>query len=182
LQHISGLNILSGSRPGTSPAMEICTKPKHPFFLHSYIDSEPTEMNEEPTPSLNILIIEDDYTSRTLMQHMLKNIGETTVANNGLQGVHEFNTALKSGKPYDLICLDIMMPELNGHDVLKQIRAIEQDNNTRPSGGVKIIMTTAVDKLSSVRDAYFELCDGYLTKPLHKDKLMDELKSLKLID
>lgn len=133
-------------------------------------------------PGLNILIIEDDYTSRTLMQHMLGKVGQYTVAQNGIHGLHAFTTALNSDAPYDLICLDIMMPEMNGYDVLRQIRALEQDRRIFPKNGVKIVMTTAIDNLSSVKTSYFELCDGYLTKPLDRKRLMEELVSLELID
>ena len=136
---------------------------------------------EQNTPAMNILIIEDDYTARTLLQHMLKNYGTCTVATNGLAGLQEFTSALNSGNGYDLICLDIMMPNMNGYDALRQIRAVEQDKKILPSNGVKILMTTAIDSLSSVKTSYFELCDGYLTKPLHKEKLLAELRTLKLI-
>lgn len=132
-------------------------------------------------PGLNILIIEDDYTARTLLQHMLKNYGTCTVATDGLTGLQEFTSSLNAGKGYDLICLDIMMHNMNGYDALRQIRAVEQDKKVLPSDGVKILMTTAIDSLASVKTSYFELCDGYLTKPLHKDKLIAELKALNLI-
>ncbi|MCC5924959.1 MAG: response regulator [Bacteroidetes bacterium] len=149
-------------------------------MLNSDPSTDPTTLTEM-NPGLNILIIEDDYTARTLLQHMLKNYGTCTVATDGLTGLQEFTSSLNAGKGYDLICLDIMMHNMNGYDALRQIRAVEQDKKVLPSDGVKILMTTAIDSLASVKTSYFELCDGYLTKPLHKDKLIAELKALNLI-
>jgi len=88
---------------------------------------------------------------------------------------------LKEGQPYDLICLDIMMPELDGHEVLRKIRRTEEENGVNSSNGVKIIMTTALDDPTNVVTAFKSLCDAYLVKPVHKSKLLDYLRSFELI-
>ena len=87
--------------------------------------------------------------------------------------------ALEKSQPYDLICLDIMMPEMDGHQALREIRALEQASGTRRA---KIIMTTALVDQKSVMDAIREKCDYFLVKPIRKAALLDQLRVLALIE
>jgi two-component system, chemotaxis family, chemotaxis protein CheY len=131
---------------------------------------------------MKVLIVEDDFTSRLLVQMLLAQYGECHIAVNGREAVAAFRTALDAGEPYDLICLDIMMPEMDGHAALKEIRTLEEARCVLPIRGAKIIMTTALNDLKNVSSAYQELCDGYLTKPIDRAKLiglLDELGVLK---
>ena len=89
--------------------------------------------------------------------------------------------ALKDKQPFDLICLDIMMPGLDGQQALRVIREIEAERGFPLNKGAKVIMTTALFDLQSVISAYQGMCDGYLTKPIHKKQLLDELLRLGLI-
>jgi two-component system, chemotaxis family, chemotaxis protein CheY len=130
---------------------------------------------------MKTLIVEDDFTSRLLLQEFLRSQGISHIAVNGKEALQAFRSALESGVPYDLICLDIMMPEMNGHEVLKAVRSIEAAKGMLNSSGVKILMTTALDDMTNVTSAYRELCDGYLVKPIDRAKLFDELLSLGLI-
>ncbi|MBN2333302.1 MAG: response regulator [Deltaproteobacteria bacterium] len=130
---------------------------------------------------MKTLIVEDDFTSRLLLQELLKQYGPSHIAVNGKEAVEAVRTALETGEPYDLICLDIMMPEMDGQEALQQIRAQEEARNILSSNGAKIVMTTALNDLKNVSFAYQNLCDAYLTKPIEKAKLIDELRELKLI-
>ncbi len=130
---------------------------------------------------MKTLIVEDDFTSRLLLQELLKSFGTFHIAVNGREAVGAVRAALKSGEPYDLICLDIMMPEMDGQQALKEIRAIEESSRILPSCWAKIIMTTAVGDKTNVVEAIRGKCDAFLVKPVRKAKLMDELKRLKLI-
>jgi len=93
-----------------------------------------------------------------------------------------FKDALKQGDPYDLICLDIMMPQMDGHQALEAIRQIESEHGI--SGGldsVKVIMTTVLDDPKNVMKSFREGCEGYVVKPIEKQKLLDEIGKLGLI-
>ena len=68
---------------------------------------------------MKTLIVEDDFTSRLLMQELLKGFGMVNVAVDGQEGVEAVRLALKNGEPYNLVCLDIMMPELDGQQTLR---------------------------------------------------------------
>ena len=130
---------------------------------------------------MKVLIVEDDFTSRLTLQKLIAAYGETHIAVNGLEAMDAFVAALKEGQPYDLICLDIMMPELDGHKVLQRIRQMEEEKGINSSNGVKIIMTTALDDPTNVVAAFKSLCDAYLVKPVSKAKLLDYLRSFGLI-
>jgi two-component system, chemotaxis family, chemotaxis protein CheY len=130
---------------------------------------------------MKTLIVEDDFTSRLLMQQLLKGYGLPHIAVNGQEAVQAVAAALEEGKPYDLICLDIMMPGMNGQQALKEIRSLEENKGIFSTEGSKILMTTALDDLQNKMSAFSELCDGYLTKPIKKDQLLNELHKLDLI-
>ena len=131
---------------------------------------------------MKTLIAEDDFTSRLLLQEILSSYGPTHVAVNNQKTVDAIKTAIKASKPYELICLDIMMPEMDGHEVLKQIRAFERAGGTPAGKGVKVIMTTALRDKTNVLAAIGEGCDAYLVKPFDKAKLQSHLRSFGLIE
>jgi two-component system chemotaxis response regulator CheY len=131
---------------------------------------------------MRTLIAEDDFTSRLLMQKLLAPFGESHVAINGREALEAFKAARNKRRPYDLICLDIMMPEMDGQKVLREIRAIEEGAGVRPGREVKIIMTTALKDAKNVMGAFREQCDGYLVKPMDKAKLLKYLREFGLIE
>ena len=128
-----------------------------------------------------ILIVEDDFVSRVLLQELLKGYGPSHIAVNGKEAIDAVRMALEAGEPYALICLDIMMPEMDGQAALREIRAMEEARGINSSRGAKVLMTTALDDPRNVVGAYRGLCDGYLVKPIEKVKLIEELRRLKFI-
>ena len=132
--------------------------------------------------TMKSLIVEDDFTSRLIIQRLLTRYGECHMAVNGREAVAAFSDAISSNEPYSLICLDILMPEMNGYQALKEIRAIETENGIMIGDGVKIIMTTALGDMNSKLTALNESCDAYLVKPLDVGKMLETLQHFKLID
>jgi two-component system, chemotaxis family, chemotaxis protein CheY len=130
---------------------------------------------------MRTLIVEDDFTNRLVLQTYLARFGECQVAENGRQAVEEFCRSRQNGKAYDLICMDIMMPEMDGQEAVRQIRALEEAGGTFSTAGVKIIMVTALDDIKNVFSSFKALCDVYLFKPIDTEKLFAHLKSLDLI-
>ena len=127
------------------------------------------------------LIVEDDFTSRLLLQKLLEPYGERHIAVNGKEAVLACRIARESGQPYDLVCLDIVMPEMDGRSALKAIRAEEKASGVLPGAGPKIVMTTALNDMENVKTAYRELCDGYLVKPINKRKLLELINEVNLV-
>lgn len=127
------------------------------------------------------LIVEDDYITSQVMQEILLAFGEADLAEDGFKGLELFTTALVENKKYDVIFLDIMMPELDGQEVLAQVRRIEEDYDIYGLDGVKIIMTTALDDFENIKTAFKNQCEGYIVKPIEKDKIVQKISDLGLI-
>ena len=130
---------------------------------------------------MRTLIVEDDFTSRLLLHSFLSKYGECHIAVNGKEAVSAFRAAQKAGERYDLICMDIMMPEMDGQTAVKEIRALEERENILSTNGVKIIMTTALDDVKNVMQSFRSLCDAYLFKPIDTGKLVGHMKELHLV-
>jgi len=127
---------------------------------------------------MKILIVEDDFISRKVLMRMLTKIGHCDIAANGFEALEAFVLALNSEEYYDLITLDIMMPELSGMEVLKKIRHIEAE---RELPATRIIMTTALKDSENVMTAFKNQCDGYICKPIIYDKLSQKLSEMGLL-
>jgi len=127
------------------------------------------------------LVVDDDFFSRRILQTILSGYGEAHVAVDGKEALFAFEQSLAEEAPYDVICLDIMMPEIDGLGVLKKIREIEEKKGIFGNDGAKIIMTTALDDSDSIKMAFREQCESYLIKPISKTKLAKILTEFNLI-
>jgi two-component system chemotaxis response regulator CheY len=124
------------------------------------------------------LVVEDDPTSREILSHFLKPHGEIQTAANGNDAVRVFLAALDAGKPFDLVCLDIMLPEKDGQAVLREVRALEASRGIATA--VRVIMTTALSDKGNLLSA-IPNCDAYLVKPVDRNDLMFYLRRFRLI-
>ena len=130
---------------------------------------------------MKTLIVEDDFTSRMLMQEILKPFGLSHIAVDGKEAVEAVRTALEAQEPYVLICLDIMLPNMDGQEALRHIRALEGRHHVPPERASKIIMTTALNDMKNVSAAYGNLCDGYLVKPVERRKFLETVHNLGIL-
>lgn len=131
---------------------------------------------------MKILIAEDDFASRKFMLRFLSKYGECDVTVDGMEAVDAFTMALDAEEGYDLVCLDIMMPELDGYQALKAIRDIEKERGIPEEKASKIIMTTALNEGRNVTKAFELGCVAYAGKPIDQDKFENVLRKLELID
>ena len=127
---------------------------------------------------MRILVVEDDFISRRLLCRYLESFGECDVAINGNEALAAVRQALDVGEPYDLICLDIMMPGLSGQETLQELRKLEAGRNV--AAPTRVIMTTALEDQESVAKAFAAHADGYVTKPVDKRRFVETLKDLGL--
>ena len=130
---------------------------------------------------MKTLVVEDDFTSRLTLHTFLSRYGECHIAVNGREAVEAFRSALDSGRGYDLICMDIMMPEMDGREAVRQIRELEESRGTLSTHGAKIIMTTAVQEVKEVVQCFKQLCDSYMMKPISLSELYKEIESYHLV-
>ncbi len=135
----------------------------------------------EKNDLMRVLILEDDPVSGRILANYLEPYGKCDLATDGKSAVALFQNALLSGDRYRLIFIDIMVPEIQGHDVLKMIRETEQKEHISIENKAKIIMTTSLSDPENIIEAFKATCDSYLIKPIRKDKLIHDLKSLGLL-
>lgn len=131
---------------------------------------------------MRCLITEDDFISRRILRELLSPYFEIEIAVDGEEAITAFTLAHESKQPFDLICMDIMMPKMDGRNALRQVRKLEKELDVPPNLEVKVIMTTALDDPKTVFDSFYQ--DGataYLVKPISKQKLVRELRALGLI-
>lgn len=127
---------------------------------------------------MKILIAEDDFLSRKLLKSYLAPFGEVDIATNGTEAIAAATMAINENQPYDLICLDIMMPEVDGIIALRKIRQMESAHGFSPETQSKIIMTTALSEKERVVEAARAKCDAYLIKPITRSRLVEALTNL----
>lgn len=129
---------------------------------------------------MKCLIVDDETICRKSVLLALNEVADCDEAVNGSEAVIKFSEALVKGEPYDVICLDIIMPGMDGHDTAMEIRRIESEMPT--SKKVNIIMLTVLD---SVNDAMRSFCyansTAYMVKPASKDKFIRTFKEVGLL-
>ncbi len=128
---------------------------------------------------MRVLIVDDDFISRRLLQKILSSYGDCDIAVDGAEAIRAFELAWSEGRPYDLICMDIVMPNIDGQQALRKIREIEGERSIHWAHEVKVIMTTSLDDPESVSDAIYKGgATSYLIKPISKVSITNELRKL----
>ena len=130
---------------------------------------------------MKILLAEDDFATRKFMASFLSKYGECDITVDGMEAVDAFMMALEDGEPYDLVCLDIMMPVMDGYQALMGIRNLEKQRNVPEDKAVKVIMTTALNEERNVNMAFELGCTVYSGKPIDQEKFEQVLTKLELI-
>ena len=130
---------------------------------------------------MKILIVEDDMVSRRFLGKFLAQYGECDIVVDGMEALDAYLMAIKEEDPYDLICLDIMMPKVDGVKVLKAIRDFEIQRGILPDNKVKIIIITALADTEFVNRAFELGCEAYAAKPIDTEKLVEVMNKLGVI-
>lgn len=128
---------------------------------------------------MRVLIVDDDFYCRNMLHEIMKPYAQCDIAVNGEEAVFAFKRGLEEGKKYDLVCLDLVMPEMDGQQALREMRSIEKDYDVSEDNGVKVIVTTMLDDRKETHDAFFlGGATSYLVKPIEESKLLKELNNL----
>ena len=131
---------------------------------------------------MKTLIVEDDFLARSLLSTLLSEYGVCHIALNGQEALDAISRAMDEGSPYDLVCLDIMMPVMDGQEALLELRKMEEARGIQGLNATKVIMVTAIDDSKNIMKAFRQgLCEAYLTKPLDRNKLISYIKDLGLV-
>ncbi len=129
---------------------------------------------------MRILIVEDDLASRHFLYKVLSNYGACDMVIDGIEALEAYLIAEKEGVGYQLICLDIMIPKVNGLQVLKAIRDFEKKRKLSAVKRVKIVMISILTDTGSIKQAKDLGIHGYLEKPLEREKLTKKMDKLNI--
>ena len=141
------------------------------YTIEESIDIIEPKVNEDNTPikKLKILLVDDNPINLKVAMHTIKRDGhQVETANDGLEAIDKFNSS-----NFDLILMDIQMPNMNGYDATKLIREIEKKENKKP---IKIIAMTA-NALKGEKEKCISIgMDAYLSKPFKQEDLIKILR------
>jgi two-component system, chemotaxis family, chemotaxis protein CheY len=130
---------------------------------------------------MRALIVDDDFYSRVMLHDMLRPVAECHIAVNGEEAVGAFKKALEDGRPYDLVCMDLVMPEMDGQQALREMRGFEEDQGLSDTKRCKVVVISMLEDSRETNDAFFlGGADCFLVKPIEEDRFMAELRVLGL--
>lgn len=124
------------------------------------------------------LVIDDEFVALSKLVSLLAPLGPADAVTSGQQAMAMFRKALEGGRPYDLVTIDIEMPDINGIVLLGRLQWEEQARHGPPA---KKVMVTATSSPSRVKAAAAGKCDAYLVKPVLREVLMKKLANMGLI-
>lgn len=127
---------------------------------------------------MKILIVDDDKASREYLLKVLSKHGTCDIVINGIEAVDAFLLAHEESCPYDLIFLDLMLPLLDGEDVLSAIRKVEYEKKIEPLKRVKVIITSALNDRDLITKLDNYGFDEYFLKPISSERILNFIKSL----
>ena len=117
-----------------------------------------------------ILIVDDEELGRTVMEDIFGRYGQFISVSNGNDAVKVFKQALERDKGFDLVLLDISLEDINGLEVLKQIKAFEKSRGKTKEDQAVVIMVTSHGEKDIVMDSIRSGCQAYFIKPLKQRK------------
>lgn len=135
-------------------------------------------MNEK---IIKALIVEDVFLIQRLLENILGPYAQCIGVANGVDAVNAYTSHYFNGEPFDLVCLDIFLPGMDGIEVLQSIRDFEGEINLEDKERTKIVMVTSMANHNMMKKAHQIGCNGYITKPFSKDEILSTLLTLGLI-
>jgi two-component system chemotaxis response regulator CheY len=127
---------------------------------------------------MKALVVDDDLITRIVLQETLSAYAEVHSCVDGNEAVLAYRRALERNEPYDMVCMDVLMPVMGGIEALKLIRREEELRGRLRPVAAKVIITTAADDQHTISQAFRELCDAYIVKPIDTEELIDIVRCL----
>jgi two-component system chemotaxis response regulator CheY len=127
---------------------------------------------------MRILIVDDDTSNRKLLTDIASKMGECEAADGGQGALSAFKKAWEDWRPFNLIFLDVLMPDMDGIQVLLKIREIEKDKKISEQHQARIIMVTGISEEETVMDCLRNGCDEFIVKPIDIVLVFEKIRKL----
>ncbi len=127
---------------------------------------------------MKVLVVDDEFVALTRLMTILDSYGKCDPATHANQAYEMFYEAIAKMDPYDLITIDIEMPEKDGIELLRMIREEEEHVKVRPT---KIIMVSATGTSGNVMRSMSSRCDAFIVKPVRREVILEKLQALGLL-
>ncbi len=126
---------------------------------------------------MHALVVEDEPVCRKVLAKLLASYGTVDSVACGSDALIAIAQARDAGKPFQLVCLDIDMPDMTGHQVLAQLRRDEDDRRLPADQRLRVLMTSGHSQPENVIASFHNRCDGFLVKPVNPHKLAERLNA-----
>ena len=127
---------------------------------------------------MRILIVNDDMVSRTKLELIMDHFGDCKTAICGNDALAAFHEARRYDDPFNLIMLDINLPDIDGIQVLNVIRNTEKELNIEKARKAKILITTSCRDKDRIVASVRAGCDDYISKPFNLKLIRNKLRKL----
>ncbi|MDQ7831408.1 MAG: response regulator [Desulfovibrionaceae bacterium] len=131
---------------------------------------------------MKFLFVDDDESILLFLGECLAPYAVCVPAHNGAEAVSAFGRAMAGGEPFTVVFMDILMPDMDGNRVVRELRHMEQAQGVPEAGRFKLVMISVCTDTKNVNESFFDgLADAYIPKPLRADALLRELRKLGMI-
>ncbi len=131
---------------------------------------------------MKALVIDDVKQNCRVMQALLARYGTCDTAATGREGVASFHNAWKKVSPYELIILDIMLPDMDGLKVLEVVRKMEGAMNVAAEQRAHVLIVSSMDPSDHIMKARELGFDAWITKPIFHKELVEALRRCGLVE
>ncbi len=129
---------------------------------------------------LRALVVEDSPTDRLVLKKCLSGVADCDFAEDGKAALACFESALAEKRPYSLVCMDVLMPVMDGHEAVEAIRGIEEAAGRAKEDCVKIVMVSSLFDRENLLKGIANW-DGYLSKPIRRQDVLDQLSIIGVV-
>ena len=127
------------------------------------------------------LVVDDEFVPRMVLQRILQAYGPCDAAINVAEALLAMRHSFELKEPYQLICLDIEMPDGSGQDLLQEFRHLEGQATVPDELQTRVLMTSSRSESEQVKTSFHNGANGFLVKPIDLERLKKRLRELALI-